>query len=120
LPEGADPAFWEAVRGNLDLLREARGWWEVARGTVVPPPQPGEGEFLRAALDALPPEPWDHETWTGWTGALKERTGRKGRALFLPLRLALTGEDQGPDLHDLLPLIGRERAAQRLRMAAAG
>jgi glutamyl-tRNA synthetase len=86
----------------------------------VPPAQAGEGEFLRAALDALPPEPWDHETWTGWTGALRERTGRKGRALFLPLRLALTGEDQGPDLHDLLPLIGRERAAQRLRMAAAG
>ena len=120
LPEGADPAFWEAVRGNLDMLGEARRWWEVARGTVVPPPQPGEGDFLRAALDALPPEPWGKETWTGWTGTLKERTGRKGKALFLPLRLALTGEDHGPDLHDLLPLIGRERAAERLRTAATG
>jgi len=120
LPEGADPAFWNAVRGNLDLMGEARHWWEVARGTVVPPSQGGEGEFLRAALDALPPEPWDKETWTGWTGALKAATGRKGKALFLPLRLALTGEDHGPDLHDLLPLIGRDRAAQRLRMAANG
>ena len=82
--------------------------------------RPGEGEFLRAALDALPPEPWDATTWTGWTGALKAATGRKGRALFLPLRLALTGEDHGPDLHALLPLIGRDRAAQRLRMAATG
>jgi glutamyl-tRNA synthetase len=87
---------------------------------VVPPAQPGEGEFLRAALDALPPEPWGKETWTGWTGKLKEATGRKGRALFLPLRLALTGEDHGPDLHDLLPLVGRERAERRLRMAATG
>jgi glutamyl-tRNA synthetase len=120
LPEGADPAFWNAVRGNLDLLREARQWWEVVRGTVVPPAQSGEGDFLRAALDTLPPEPWDRETWTGWTGALKGATGRKGRALFLPLRLALTGEDHGPDLHALLPLIGRERAAQRLRVAATG
>ena len=120
LPEGADAAFWNAVRGNLDLMREARQWWEVARGTVVPPMQPGEGDFLRAALDALPPEPWDKETWTGWTSALKAATGRKGKALFLPLRLALTGEDQGPDLHDLLPLIGRERAERRLRVAAAG
>ena len=120
LPAGADPAFWDAVRGNLDLLGEARGWWEVARGTVVPPSQPGEGEFLRAALDALPPEPWDAGTWNGWTGALKGATGRKGRTLFLPLRLALTGEDHGPDLHALLPLIGRERAAHRLRMAATG
>ena len=67
LPEGADAAFWDAVRGNLDLMREARQWWEVARGTVVPPMQPGEGDFLRAALDALPPEPWGKETWTGWT-----------------------------------------------------
>jgi len=120
LPEGADPTFWNAVRGNLDMLVEARQWWEVVRGTVVPPSQPGEGEFLRAALDALPPEPWDKETWTGWTGKLKEATGRKGKALFLPLRLALTGEDHGPDLHDLLPLIGRDRAAQRLRTAATG
>jgi glutamyl-tRNA synthetase len=118
LPEGADPAFWEAIRGNLDLLTEAKAWWEVVRGTVVPPPQEGEEDFLRAALEALPPEPWDAATWTAWTEALKAATGRKGKALFLPLRLALTGEEHGPDLKALLPLIGRERAAQRLRIAA--
>jgi glutamyl-tRNA synthetase len=118
LPEGADEAFWHAIRGNLDLLSEARGWFEVVRGTVVPPPQPGEEEYLRAALAALPPGPWDEATWGAWTGALKEQTGRKGKALFLPLRLALTGEEHGPDLKTLLPLIGPERAALRLRVAA--
>ncbi len=117
LPAGAGEAFWQAVRGNLDLLREARTWWEVVHGTVIPPVQEGEGEFLRAALAALPPEPWDESTWPAWTEALKQATGRKGKALFLPLRLALTGEEHGPDLKSLLPLIGRDRAAQRLRLA---
>jgi glutamyl-tRNA synthetase len=118
LPEGADEAFWLAVRGNLDLLREARPWFDIVRGSIVPPLQDGEGAFLAAALAALPPEPWDGATWGGWTGALKAATGRKGKALFLPLRLALTGEEHGPDLGTLLPLIGRDRAAARLRIAS--
>lgn len=118
LPPGATEAFWRAVRGNLDLLGEARGWWDVVAGSIVPPVIEGEGEFLRAALDLLPLEPWDGEVWTTWTEALKLRTGRRGRALYLPLRLALTGEDHGPDLKTLLPLIGRARAAARLQVAA--
>ncbi len=117
LPPGATEAFWRAVRGNLDLLNEARGWWEVVAGTIVPPVIEGEAEFLHAALAALPPEPWDGEVWTAWTEALKLRTGRRGKALFLPLRLALTGEDHGPDMKSLLPLIGRSRTAARLQAA---
>jgi glutamyl-tRNA synthetase len=118
LPEGADEAFWLAVRGNLDLMREARPWYDVVRGTIVPPVQEGEHDFLKAALEALPTEPWDEATWAAWTGALKAATGRKGKALFLPLRLALTAEEQGPDLATLLPLIGRDRATFRLRLSA--
>lgn len=119
LPPAATAAFWNAVRGNLDLLNEARGWWDVVAGTIVAPVVEGEAEFLHAALDALPPEPWDNGVGDAWIGALKAATGRKGRALFLPLRLALTGEDHGPELRDLLPLMGRDRAAERLRMAAS-
>ena len=73
--------------------------------------------FLHAARDALPPEPWDAEVWTRWTDALRATTGRRGRALFHPLRVALTGEEAGPAMRALLPLIGRERAAARLAMA---
>ena len=120
LPPGADEAFWNVIRGNLDLLREARHWWEVVAGTIVPPVQENEGDFLRAALAALPPEPWDAATWPAWTRALREATGRKGKPLFLPLRLALTGEDHGPDLQSLLPLIGRSRVVQRLCVATTG
>jgi len=119
LPEGADATFWEAVRGNLDLLREARGWWDVVAGEIVPPPQPDQTAFLADALAALPAEPWDENTWSAWTNALKGTTGRKGKTLFMPLRLALTGEDHGPDLKVLLPLIGRDRAVRRLGGGAA-
>ena len=119
LPPGATETFWNAVRGNLDLFAEVRGWWEVVAGRIVPPVLEGEAGFLREAAARLPPEPWDAAIWPTWTAAVREATGRKGRALFHPLRLALTGEERGPELRDLLPLIGRELAAERLRMAGS-
>ncbi len=121
LPQGATEAFWLAVRGNIDMLAEARGWWDAVAGEIVPPVIETEEDraLLRTALDALPPEPWDAEVWPHWTDALKQATGRKGRALFLPLRLALTGDDHGPEMRALLPLMGRSRAARRLQLAAA-
>ncbi len=117
LPAAATREFWEAVRGNLDMLSEARHWWQVVAGDIVPPVQEGEADFFRAALAHLPEPPWDTGTWANWTDHLKIATARKGRALFMPLRLALTGEDHGPELATLLPLIGRERAASRLRLS---
>jgi len=112
LPEGADEAFWLAVRGNLARLSEAQGWWEICHAAIQPVAT--EPEFLAVALDVLPPEPWDQETWRAWTSVVSERTGAKGRKLFMPLRLALTGLEHGPELARLLPLIGRTRAAARL------
>ena len=119
LPAGATERFWLAVRGSLDLLKEARGWWDVVAGTIVPPVVEGERDLLTTAEALLPAEPWDESVWTQWIGALERTTGRIGEALLLPLRLALTGEDTGPDLAGLLPLIGRARVADRLRVAAA-
>jgi glutamyl-tRNA synthetase len=119
LPPAATPAFWAAVRGNLDLLNEARGWWDVVAGSIVPPLLDEEADYLRTALATLPPEPWDNDVWRTWIDQLKEASGRKGKKLFMPLRQALTGEDHGPELRDLLPLMGRTRAAERLRLAAA-
>jgi glutamyl-tRNA synthetase len=120
LPEGATEAFWGAVRGNLDMLSEARHWWDVVAGSIVPPPIEAEEDraFLAAAAAALPAGAYDGATFKAWTEALKDGTGRKGRALFRPLRLALTGEEHGPELKDLLPLMGRDRAVLRLTMAA--
>jgi glutamyl-tRNA synthetase len=119
LPGGATEAFWLAVRGRLDLLKEARGWWDVVAGTIVPPVIEGARDLLLTAGSLLPPEPWDNAVWTNWITAVERATDRSGEALLEPLRLALTGEDSGPDLADLLPLIGRPRAASRLTIAAA-
>ena len=122
LPTGAGEAFWLAVRPNLELLTEARLWWDVIAGDIVAPLLEEDAAFLRQALDVLPQEseaaPWGEATWGAWTAALKASSGRKGRALFHPLRLALTGEEKGPELAALLPLMGRTRVAERLRAAA--
>jgi len=112
LPEGADEAFWLAVRSNIGALSEVSQWWDVCHNAIHPVAT--EPAFLAAALDALPPDPWDQETWRRWTSVVSERTGAKGRKLFMPLRLALTGLEHGPELARLLPLIGRAKAASRL------
>jgi glutamyl-tRNA synthetase len=78
-----------------------------------------EPDYLATAAELLPPEPWGETTWQQWTAALKQRTGRKGKALFRPLRLALTGMEKGPELAHFLPLIGREKALKRLSGEAA-
>jgi glutamyl-tRNA synthetase len=117
LPAAATEEFWNAIRGNLDLLSEARHWWSVVSSDIVPPIQESESAFFRDALMHLPDEPWDSTTWSYWTETIKVLTGRKGRALFMPLRLALTGEEHGPELATLLPLIGRDRVATRLRLS---
>ena len=110
--DDADRDFWETVRPNLTRLSEAQQWYQVCRGTVAPIVE--EPDYLATAAELLPAEPWGETTWQQWTGALKERTGRKGKALFLPLRKALTGMEKGPELAHFLPLIGREKALRRL------
>ncbi len=115
VPDGDGPAFWEAVRRNLTRVPQAEGWARIVYG------EPGEraafgdedAAFLGTAFDLLPQGTFDRSTWKTWTDDVKAATGRKGKALFMPLRLALTGLDHGPELAELLPLIGRERASRR-------
>jgi glutamyl-tRNA synthetase len=105
-------AFWDAVRGNLGKLEDTRDWWRVVAGPIAGRME--NAPFLAAAASLLPPAPFNADTWTEWTNAVKSATGAKGRALFHPLRLALTGRETGPEMKALLPLIGRERALKRL------
>lgn len=108
-------AFWLAVRGNLDRFNEAAHWWRIVEGDLPEAPDLSEEdrEFVRAAFALLPPAPWSRETWKVWTDAVKAATGRKGKNLFMPLRLALTGQSHGPELADLLVLIGPEGTKAR-------
>ncbi len=108
---GADlgPEFWEAIKANLSLFDGASAWARVVTGPVEP--LIDDPAFCRTAAELLPEE----LDWKAWTDAIKAATGAKGKALFLPLRRALTGLDHGPEMAPLLPLIGRERALARLR-----
>ncbi len=109
----ADEAFWLAVRGNLASLKDALVWWQVVKGPQAPVAT--DATLLAAAVTLLPQEPWDQTTWGAWTAAIKAETGLSGRNLFMPLRLALTGHEHGPELKALLPLIGHDRALRRLK-----
>ncbi|BDA85109.1 glutamate--tRNA ligase [Aureimonas sp. SA4125] len=119
VPDDRAEAFWLAVRANCARVGDAAAWRDIVFGTL-PKPLEFTGEdrdFLAVAVDLLPLEPWSRETWKEWTGAAKAVTGRKGKELFMPLRLALTGREHGPELAELLPLIGRERVQSRLQAA---
>lgn len=115
LPHGMGEAAWEAIRPNLAHIGEAADWWQVIRGPVTPPAFDAETRaFLDAAAQVAETLDWS-DPWPALTGVLKEATGRKGKALFLPLRQALTAMDHGPDMKALLPLIAREEAIARLK-----
>ena len=117
LPAGMDEAGWHAVQPNLAHVHEAAEWWRLVTGPIA---QPAFNEEDRAYLaQAAAALTWGENPWAALTAALKEATGRKGKALFLPLRQALTGMDHGPDMGELLPLIGEAEARARL-LAAAG
>jgi len=105
--------FWRAVRGNLAHFNEAADWAKVIDGPVALPAERDE-DFLTKALSLLPPAPFTEETWGQWTAAVKEATGRKGKDLFMPLRLALTGLEHGPELKLMLPLMGEAETRARL------
>ncbi|MGB0719740.1 MAG: glutamate--tRNA ligase [Bdellovibrionales bacterium] len=115
--DGVDAGFWDSVNANLERLRDAKDWWDMAHGPVQPVIEDENAEYIAQALAALPAAPWDETTWGAWTASLKETSGRKGRALFMPLRQALTGMDHGPEMDKVLLLIGPEKARERLKAA---
>jgi len=112
-PEGA--AFWDGVKGNLNLFHDVEDILHLINGPVSPVIDEEDADYVAAALDALPQGALNENSWSEWTQSLKESTGRKGRALFMPLRQALTGQSHGPEMQHLLPLIGYDKAVARLQ-----
>ena len=116
LPDGMTGEGWEAIRPNLEKVADAADWWSVVTGPVASSAFDEEDRaYLGEAARALS---WNDDPWGSLTAALKDSTGRKGKVLFHPLRLALTGRESGPDMHLLLPLIGEAEARRRLEAAA--
>jgi glutamyl-tRNA synthetase len=119
LPDGIGEAEWQVLRGNLAHLGEAQDWVPVFHYLIAPPEVvPDDKPLIADAARVAESIDWSDDPWHGLTDRLKELTGRKGRALFRPLRLAITGRESGPEMGPLIKLIGKERVLERLAAAA--
>lgn len=107
-----DRHFWEIIRPNITVIEDAAEWWRMCKEVITP--EITDVDFANVAADLLPAGEWNSGTWQQWVNVVKEKTGRKGKDLFMPLRLAITGREHGPDLKDVLPMIGPEKTRQRL------
>jgi glutamyl-tRNA synthetase len=110
VPADIAPAFWDVIRENVTRREDVAEWWALCRDGAEPAIAPEDEAFVAEALALLPDAPWGPSAWSDWTAAVKAATGRKGRALFMPLRKALTGRDDGPDMAALMPLLQKVRA----------
>jgi glutamyl-tRNA synthetase len=117
LPAGMGEADWAAIRPNLRTVAEAADWWAILHGHVEAEAAPEDRDLLEAAASIAAEIDWAVSPWQQLVAELKARTGRGGKALFLPLRRALTGRDSGPEMAAMLPLIGRDETVGRLRAA---
>ncbi|HEX8620399.1 MAG TPA: glutamate--tRNA ligase [Allosphingosinicella sp.] len=117
LPAGMGPEDWAAIRPNLKTVGEAAGWWEILHGHVETGAAAEDRGLIEAAAEEAAAVDWTQAPWPQLVARLKARTGRTGKELFRPLRLALTGRESGPEMAALLPLIGRGEAIARLRAA---
>jgi glutamyl-tRNA synthetase len=106
-------ALWDAIKPNLAKLSDAAGLAALVTGTITPVIE--DAAFAAKAAELLPPEPWDEATWSAWTKSITAATGKKGRDLFHPLRLALTSRESGPEMKNLLPIMGRAKTLARLK-----
>ena len=113
----AQAEFWEAMRGNIEKFADMQNILALIHGPVTPVVEVDDADYIEQARALLPDAPLGMDSWSDWTGRLKEETGRKGRALFMPLRKALTGQSHGPEMQHLLYHIGYDEAVARLEAA---
>ena len=105
VPEDKAALFWQVTRENITTLHDLKGWWQMFSEGAEPVIAEEDKAFVAEALALLPEGEFDESTWGTWTAAVKEQTGRKGKGLFMPLRLALTGKPHGPDKGAVLQLL---------------
>ena len=108
VPADLREAYWHTVRGNIETRAEAGKWWPVFIGAVAADVAEEDRDFVAQAFSMLPDAPYSADTWSTWTSAVKEATGRKGKGLFMPLRLAITGQARGPEMADVMPLLQKK------------
>lgn len=106
-------SFWDTVKPNINNILELKQWWDICNNPITPIIE--DQDLLNEAINLLPKGKWDNNTWIMWTNEIKAQTSKAGKNLFMPIRKALTGQEHGPELKNLLPLIGREKVISRLK-----
>ena len=114
IDEKIDQKFWETIRGNLNVVEDIKQWADIVFNSETI--KPSDKDYIKIAMELIPDDPWNDETWGLWTSAIKEKTGRKGKELFLPLREAFTGLNHGPEMKLLIQLLGREKIIERVEL----
>ena len=114
IDEKIDQKFWETIRGNLNVVEDIKQWTDIVFNSETI--KPSDKDYIKIAIELIPDDPWNDETWGQWTSAIKEKTGRKGKELFLPLREAFTGLNHGPEMKLLIQLLGREKIIERVEL----
>jgi len=109
VPDAMAERFWAVASQNITYLDDLEGWWRLCRDGAEPAVAEEDRDFVAQAMAMLPDPPYDEATWKTWTDAVKEATGRKGKGLFMPLRKALTGQERGPEMSELMPLLQKVR-----------
>ena len=104
--------FWKLIKGNINTLNDVKFWWNIIYGKIKS--INNDQEFTHLALKTLPKDSFDQSTWSTWTSLLMKESGRKGKDLFKPLRLSLTGESNGPEMANLVLTMGRDKIVERL------
>ena len=113
IDEKIDEKFWNTIRSNLETVEGIKQWSDIVFDSKLIEAE--DKEYIKSAIELIPDDPWDENTWELWTSAIKEKTGRKGKELFLPLREAFTGMKHGPEMKLLIQLIGREKILERVK-----
>jgi glutamyl-tRNA synthetase len=110
VPDNMATRFWEVARENVETRADLADWWRIVNGDRTVTLDEADRGFVAEALALLGEPPYGADTWSAWTGAVKDATGRKGKQLFMPLRLAVTGRPRGPEMADLMPLLQKKPA----------
>ena len=104
--------FWYLIRGNIEILDDVKIWMNVCFGNIQT--KNIDSDLLSLALKLLPHDQFNENTWSIWTNLLKIESGKKGKDLYKPLRLCLTGQDNGPEMANLISIMGRDKVTERL------
>jgi glutamyl-tRNA synthetase len=108
VPDDLARDVWEVARANITSRAEVAEWWTLFRDGATPLVEDEDRDFVAEAFALLPEPPYGPDTWSDWTGAVKEATGRKGKGLFMPLRKAVTGRERGPEMADVMRLLQKK------------